>query len=236
MISVLVPAGSLAAGGVLDLEPGEAQHLRVRRAGTGDRIRVLDGAGVVGEGVLEMGKGTARVEIASLATVPQPPALILAVAAGDRERFGWMVEKSAELGVTRIIPLETQRSVNVAGRIRASHVERLAIRAREAIKQSGAPWAPLVDQPVPLDEFVAGLSEGDRWLADPAGGGWRMSGPAVPLTIAVGPEGGFTDGERERLTGSGFLPVSLSPYVLRFETAAFAAAVLAAQGRKEQPG
>ena len=69
------------------------------------------------------------------------PSSTLAVGAGDRDRFGWLVEKAAELGVTTLVPIETARTTGVATRLRGKHLEKLRRQALEAIKQSGAPWA-----------------------------------------------------------------------------------------------
>ena len=58
-------------------------------------------------------------DIESVEQVPPPPPLCLAVGAGDRDRFAWLVEKAAELGATRVVPLETERTAGVANRLRA---------------------------------------------------------------------------------------------------------------------
>jgi 16S rRNA (uracil1498-N3)-methyltransferase len=158
--------------------------------------------------------------------------LVVAVGAGDRDRFGWLVEKAAELGVTAIVPLETERTQGVATRVRSSHVERLARRALEATKQSGAHWSPAVEHPVAFDEFVRRRQAGVRWLADAAGGSpGDIPGPA---TILVGPEGGLTDAERGSALAAGWLPMALGACTLRFETAAIAAAayVVISRGRR----
>jgi 16S rRNA (uracil1498-N3)-methyltransferase len=78
---------------------------------------------------------------------------------------------------------------------------------------------------VPLEEFL-GATRGTRWVADAEGGGAPPLGPDEPVTVAVGPEGGFTPSERAVLLAAGFLPVRLGPRVLRFETAAVAAATV----------
>ncbi len=161
-----------------------------------------------------------------------PPALVLAIGAGERDRFAWVVEKAAELGVTEIVPLETEYTRGVASRIRTAQVERFRRRTLEAIKQCGATWAPRVREPVALDRFAAEPRTGIRLLAaidgrvPPAGVGKEA------VTIAVGPEGGFAAEERWALESAGFTPVRFGEHVLRFETAALAGAVHTSIARK----
>lgn len=236
MITVLVDPGTLADAVTVALPESEAKHLRARRVTDGATIRLVDGAGAVALGALEMDGRSAGGRIDSVEMHHEPAPLLLAVAAGDRDRFGWVVEKAAELGVTRIIPIETARSLNVATRLRPEQVEKLRVRGRDAIKQSGSAWAPAVDMPVALDRFLAAPPSGARWLADPDGPARRELRSVEPVTVLVGPEGGFTGEERSAVLGAGFLPVSLGPHVLRFETAAVAAAVIAQQARKEGRG
>ena len=236
MITVLVDPGTLVPGAEVALADSEVKHLRARRAGGDATVRLVDGAGTVGEGTVASDGRSARVQVSRVEQVPVPPALVLAVGAGDRDRFGWIMEKAAELGVTRVVPLETERSVNVASRLRPEQVERLEIRGREAIKQSGSAWAPTLESPVPLARFLGTPPAGVRWLADPEGAARRTLDDGAPVTILVGPEGGFTLEERAAIVDAGFLPVSLGPHVLRFETAAVAAAVAAWQARKESRG
>jgi 16S rRNA (uracil1498-N3)-methyltransferase len=171
------------------------------------------------------------VEIRTAQRLERPPATTLAVAAGDRERFTWMVEKAVELGVTGIIPLETARSASVATRLKEAHLHRLRRTVLEAIKQCGAAWVPSVEEPISLTEFVRNTSSGEHWLADAEGAPPPTALDHSPLIAIIGPEGGLTDGERETLLGAGYQPVALGSHTLRFETAALAAAAAAAQAR-----
>jgi 16S rRNA (uracil1498-N3)-methyltransferase len=148
---------------------------------------------------------------------------VLGVAAGDKDRFGLVIEKAAELGVTRIVPLTTERSATVATRIRSAQLPKLQRKALEAIKQSGALWAPGVAEPMSLYHFATAPRTGQKWMADAGGSPPPRGGSAEPVTVAIGPEGGFTDEERRTLAESGFTAVRLGPEILRFETAAIAA-------------
>lgn len=235
MHSVLVAPGSLVVQSATALDEEERHHLRVRRAVAGEKVRVLDGAGTVGEGRLVQVGGDLGVQIDRVRAVAEPPAFMLIVGAGDKERFGWLAEKSAELGVTDLSPLKTDRTRSVAAGIREGHVAALQRRARQAIKQSGSPWAPRVTEPVDL-KFAAtrGVAE-YRWLADATGEPPPQLLLDVPLVVVVGPEGGLIPPEREMLLSAGFRRVRLAPDLLRFETAALAAAAVVASQRPRRP-
>ena len=119
VITVLVGTGA-AAGDVVQLDADEAHHLRVRRA-AGPRsadasVAVRDGAGLLAEGRLSVEGRRVLVAIEHAERAAPPPPLVLAVGAGDRERFGALVEKAAEVGATEVVPLETARSLSVGSR------------------------------------------------------------------------------------------------------------------------
>ena len=157
--------------------------------------------------------------------------MTLAVGAGDRYRFAWVVEKATELGVGSVIPLECERSAGVASKLRAQHLERLRRHGLEAVKQSGAAWAAQVEDPVSLDVFASRALAGKGWVADAGGSPIPALLGDTALTVVVGPEGGLTTAELERLRAAGYRPVSLGPHTLRFETAAIAAAAGAVAAR-----
>jgi 16S rRNA (uracil1498-N3)-methyltransferase len=227
---VVVERGNVKAGQRIQLDEAEIQHLKVRRAREGEAIEVLDGAGFRASGILVKAGREWMVEVGAAELQQQPLPLSRAVATGDRERFIWLVEKSAELGVTRIVPLETERTASVATRLKPSHVDRLRRSALETIKQCGAAWAPAIESPVALGEFVSRPLSGSGWLADQAG-----DPPPADLegavSVIVGPEGGLTDEEREAAVAGGYRPIALGVHTLRFETAALAAAAAVTQAR-----
>ena len=225
MIVLLDPALP-ADGRPIRLLEGEDHHLRVRRARDGDRVGLRNGAGLVGSGRLRRDGTGWRVEVEERDVVSQRPGVTLAVGAGDRDRFEWLAEKATELGVAALIPVETELTAAVATRIRPQHVAKLRRRALETLKQCGAAWVPEISPPVPLATLLARPLAGERWLADASGASASAVSPAA--TVLVGPEGGFTPAERAAALAGGFCPVRLGPYVLRFETAALAAAALAA--------
>jgi 16S rRNA (uracil1498-N3)-methyltransferase len=228
VITLLVPAGGLAPGAAVSLDREEAHHVRVRRVRPGDPVRLVDGHGRCATGRLS---ADGRVELDQVEQLPRPVGLGLAVGAGDRDRFGWLVEKAAELGVTDVIPLETERTAGVSSRVRGEHIEKLQRRALEAIKPSGSAWAPVVHLPHTIAELIARHRQGIRWLADAQGESAKAPGATDQVLIVVGPEGGFTGAERTILIDEGWLPVRFGGRTLRFETAALAGAVLAGAGR-----
>ncbi len=101
--------------GRLQLNPDESRHLtRVCRLGPGDRVEIFDGRGLVASAMV-VGASSGSVELQidgeSRAEAPPPFSLTLASAVPKGDRFDWLVEKATELGVERIIPLVTERSV-----------------------------------------------------------------------------------------------------------------------------
>jgi 16S rRNA (uracil1498-N3)-methyltransferase len=213
------------------LREGETHHLQVRRAEAGETVELRDGEGLIGRGTLSRAGKAWSVEVATSERVAPPPPLTLAVGAGDRDRFAWIVEKATELGVTAVIPLECERTAGVATRVRAQHLDRLRRHALEAVKQSGAAWAPRVEEPLPIAAMVERPAKGARWLADADGRPAPALVDDAPLTVVIGPEGGLTAAELERLRAAEYRPIRLAAYTLRFETAAIAAAAAAVAGR-----
>lgn len=224
--------GPFTAGGVVILEEEEAHHLRVRRVADGATIRLMDGRGGVATARVSMEdeRAAARV-VAGLAVAAPPPAELL-VGSGDRDRFLDLVAHAVELGVTRIVPLLTERVQGVATRFAAGHVDKAVRRSREALKQCGAAWLPAIVAPLPLaDALKTGLQRAARFLADGEGEPLPALREADAVQWAIGPEGGFTEAERALLVGAGFRPVALGRSTLRFETAALAALAVTAQSR-----
>ena len=227
MSGVLVAPGTLVAGATIALEEDEAHHLRVRRAASGETITAYDGVGGVGHGALDVQRKGFVITLSEVVQHPPPVPMVLAVAAGDRDRFLRLAEQCTELGATALIPLVTDRVVSVESRIREPALDKARLRARAACKQSGNPWAPVVDSLTRLQDLP---ERGPRcaWLlADPAGAPLDADAGRPGYGWLIGPEGGFTAAERtfavEHLTAR---PTWLAPHILRFETAATAALTL----------
>ena len=213
---VLIAPGSAVAGAALLLDDDEQHHLKVRRVPAGSDVAFTDGAGVRGTGhLVTQGRGLA-LAIGSVEQVPAPVPTVLGVGAGDRDRFGWLVEKATELGVSEIVPLDTDRTRGVTTGLRPEQLDKLRRRAREVLKQCGGAWMPALRALQPLESFLARTDLGARWLLD----------AASPASALVGPEGGLSEAERAAALAHGFTPIAAGPLTLRFETAALAAAVL----------
>jgi 16S rRNA (uracil1498-N3)-methyltransferase len=155
------------------------------------------------------------------------PDLELIVAVVKKARLETIVEKAAELGARRVRLVLTHRTN--ADRLR---LDRLDAIAEEAAEQTGRMDVPAVDDPVKLDAVLDGWKAGRRLMfCDETGGAPAMSALCEssegPWSILIGPEGGFSPQEGERLRSLPFAAaVSLGPRILRADTAAIAAMTL----------
>ena len=199
-----------------ELDPGDAHHLqRALRLRDGTEVTVTDGVGnwslaVLAAGAVEL--------IGERRHVPAPQRdVTIAAAIPKGDRLEWMVHKLTELGAAHIVLLDCARSVvRWDGERAARHLDRLGKVVREAAMQSRRTRRPDVLGPVSVDEL---RRRSGVVMADPEGRALPSSADAV--TVAIGPEGGFTTEET-----AGAPLVALSDHVLRVETAAIAAAVL----------
>jgi 16S rRNA (uracil1498-N3)-methyltransferase len=215
----------------------EAHHLRVRRIGAGDRVRLVDGRGAEGEGlIVRIARAQASVEVEEVRTVAPPSEVHLMVPIADRDRMLLLAEKSVELAVTSWRPVDWRRSRSVAPRGEGVMFQgKVRARMIAALTQSRGCWLPAHHPDAPLDRAIAAAPEGARLLLDEGGDAFPWNDLRAPVTVAVGPEGGVEASERELLLAAGFLPVTLGPAVLRFETAAMVGVgvIRAALMRKE---
>lgn len=216
-------------GGCLTLEGDEAHHLgRVRRIGVGQVVEVFDGRGFATRAEV-VAVGRTRVELRPVGSpLPEqepPVRLTLATGVPKGDRFDWLVEKATELGVERLVPVLSERSVVRPAPAKIARLRRTVI---EASKQCGRSRLMLLDDPLPWPVMLTSFAhEPLRLLADPGGGAsvhWPPVGHERRAVVAIGPEGGLTDAEAAGAIEAGWLPVSLGPFVLRVETAALAAA------------
>ena len=219
----------MAVGRVSVLGESEARHLKVRRLALGERVRLVDGAGVVAWGQLvRITRTEAGVEVDQLEQEEPPPELHLIAPVADRERMLLLAEKATELGVSSWRPVLWRRSRGVSprGEGKAFHGKARA-RMVAALTQCGGAWLPSMHPEAILAHAVAAAPQGARWLLDAEGEPATLRETNPPITIAVGPEGGIEADEREVLLEAGFQPVRVAPLTLRFETAAIAGLALA---------
>ncbi len=231
--------------GLVRLGEEESAHIgNVLRMGEGARIRLTDGIGHYGEGLLLRGSGrTMMVEVSHVmhrAKSLAEQTRLLVAPPKQTERLEWIVEKGVEMGVGAFYLVESQRCER--GRV---NTERLSRVARAALKQSLGCYLPEI---VGLDSlprvltahFSTGVDDDLRAVAhieegvspfDSLSGLLLSASPSSPLSLAIGPEGGFTSDEVAMLREFGFVCVSLGGKRLRVETAAIAGIALAAMLR-----
>jgi 16S rRNA (uracil1498-N3)-methyltransferase len=214
----------LAKGASLTLDGAQAHYLAsVMRLGTGHRVKLFDDR--TGEWIAEIAEaGKKRVALRigeRLREREEVPDLWLLFAPIKRGRVDWLVEKATELGVARLVPIITRRTI-----VDRLNRERLIAHTVEAAEQCERTALPELAEPEKLERVLAGWPAGRMLLfADEAGGPPLASIAAPgPAGILVGPEGGFTDEERAAIRAlPDARPVSLGPRILRAETAALAA-------------
>ncbi len=221
------------------LAADEAHHLsRVCRLGIGDIVEVFDGRGFATRSeIATIGHGF--VELTILAVLPEGVPclqLTLATAVPKGERFDWLVEKATELGVERLIPITTERSVVEPGEPKLDRLRRSII---EASKQSRRDRLMILDPPMEWAGVVQSAPPPLRFLADPEGcpfAAWPAIERGRSATLAVGPEGGFTSAERELAIQAGWVAICLGVNTLRIETAGLAGcAALLARSQESIP-
>jgi 16S rRNA (uracil1498-N3)-methyltransferase len=227
----LYVSSPLAAGGVATLDAGQAHYLRnVMRLSPGDGVRLFNG--VDGEwlatvdGLSRKGGGVTVGERLRAQTADAD--LWLLFAPVKRAPLDLLVQKAVELGVSRLQPVLTRRTV-----VERVNIDRLDAIAVEAAEQSQRMSMPEVAEPVELaaalDDWPARrrLYFCDTGEAPPMAEALASDAPGSPGAVLIGPEGGFDPGERQWLAALPYAaPVSLGPRILRAETAALAALVL----------
>ena len=222
----------------------DAHHLtRVLRVEAGQQYEISDNSSVY---LAEI--ETARKDLVSFSVVakipsPEPVVRITLIAALIKfDRFEWLIEKTTELGVERILPFMAERSEKGLDRAAARRVERWRKIVREASEQSRRSHLPEVMDTVPFADAIA-VEDGLRLVLDEAADKRSILSalpdkrePGARVSLLVGPEGGWTERERLAFARSSWMPVSLGSTILRAETAAVAGvAVVGAVWSAERP-
>ncbi|MCC7053649.1 MAG: RsmE family RNA methyltransferase [Gemmatimonadaceae bacterium] len=198
----------------------------MRRLAVGAPVTVRDGAGTAASGTLvRMSKQHLELSIERPHCPPPLAPVHLLVPVADKERMLLLAEKATELGVTTWRPVLWRRSRSVAGRGEGPmFAQKVEARMIGALLQSEGAWLPQRFTESNAERAIAALpAEGTRLLLDPTGVPLAGVPLAGPVTIAVGPEGGFEVDEVERLVATGFQRVALAGGILRMETAAIVA-------------
>ena len=221
----------LALGARVNLPQDAAHHAsRVLRMGEGDVVTLFNGdAYVYRTKIVRVEKQAVVVliEQRTASSCESPLAVTLLQGISSGERMDFTLQKSVELGIAAIQPIQAERSVvKLSGERKEKRLRHWQNIVVAACEQCGRNVVPQV-QP------VMGLME---WLGQASGEGLRihlwpdaeqglrdLAKPTGPVVLAVGPEGGFSEQEHTALQQCGFVSVRLGPRVLRTETAALAA-------------
>ena len=225
---------AIDAGAERLLPPGAVRHVQVLRLRPGDALVLFDGRGGEYDATLtHLGRSEAGVRVGAHRAVERELArpVTLAVGMPANERMDTLVEKATELGAAAIQPLVCERSVlrlhGERAQKKQAHWRGVAVAAAE---QCGRTRLPEVHAVTALAAWLRHATDAPasvRWLLDP--------GDATPLSrlaeslgdegvlLLSGPEGGFSDAERELALAAGFVAASLGPRVLRADTAPLAA-------------
>lgn len=226
---------TLNPGATVDLPPDTAHHaLNVLRVGAGDTAILFDGQGGEWQSVLQPAGKRLQAKLAAFSEpVCEPPltiTLVQSLPAADK--MDWIVQKAVELGVFRIQPVAARRSlVKLSGpraERRLAHWQAIAIAACEQSGRTRVPEvAPVLDLPHYLGQYVGRATALDqlRLICVPEAKASlrQLPAPTVPVSLLIGPEGGFEAAELQAAQAAGFQAVSLGPRVLRTETAGLAA-------------
>ena len=222
----------LSAQAKLALPEDAAHHAaRVLRLREGDLVMLFDGRGGEYEAILSMpGRGQVLAAIGPRRDVEResPLAMTLVQGVSSGEKMDFTIQKAVELGVVAIQPVLAEKSLVRLSAEREekklAHWRRVAIAACE---QCGRNRLPEIRKAIPVEVLCRARDETSmRLLLSPNGEtGLREMAPQFghAVTIAAGPEAGFSDAEERLLARAGFVPVRLGRRILRTETAALAA-------------
>ncbi len=231
------PGASLQAGATLNIEGEEARHaLKVMRLRVGEECEVFDGCGHAAVGRITAAAGSNCLTLAELRPLPPMPpvaGITLALAIPKGSNMDLIVQKAVEMGVQRIIPLITERTiVRLDARDAAAKAAKWSRTALEACKQCGVNTLPIVEPPQSYTSFLARTDLPQlklqcaivpharplRELLETA----RTAGQQ-DCVLLIGPEGDFSPAEYAAGEAAGYAPTGLGPIILRVETAVFLA-------------
>jgi 16S rRNA (uracil1498-N3)-methyltransferase len=210
------------------------QMVQVLRMQVGDEVVVLDGLGwAYGVRLTAVARSevTAVVLTKEVAGGEPPIELTLYMALLKRDKFEWVLQKGTEVGVTRFVPLVTQRSLVQDMAMKANKRDRWQKIITEAAEQARRGRVPTLDEPMTLAAALAGCVTECAlipWEEETAVSLRNALQHIKPNSVAlfIGPEGGWAAAEIEQAQGAGVQSVTLGQRILRTETAAIVAAAL----------
>ncbi|MSQ68713.1 MAG: 16S rRNA (uracil(1498)-N(3))-methyltransferase [Gammaproteobacteria bacterium] len=229
MLPRLYSPTPLTPGSVIVLDPVGARHLREGlRLRLGEALLLFDGrGGEFAANLTAIDRQQVRVRVGEHYPVRRESALDITLAQGisRSERMDYTIQKAVELGVSRLVPLATERStVRLDAERARKRAEHWAGIVRHAAEQSGRTEVPPIAEVVDLAGYIEQERAPLRLLLDPSAGvSLTRVTLGAEISLAIGPEGGFSPAERALLLAAGYQGASLGPRVLRTETAALVA-------------
>jgi 16S rRNA (uracil1498-N3)-methyltransferase len=225
------------SGNHATLVGSHAEHLsRVLRARVGQEFDISSGDEVRRGRITRIQPDRVEFELGEIIPVLSSPQVTLALSIFKFDRMEWAIEKCTELGVSRIVPVISRRTDSHLAAASAKRIERWLRIVRQAAEQSRRSTPPEIAAPIKLSDALKSLA------------GWRIvlaeseeqillrdvlkrnvlkpEAEAVRITLAVGPEGGWTEDEGQAFQQAGWISASLGNTILRAETAAIAATAI----------
>jgi 16S rRNA (uracil1498-N3)-methyltransferase len=221
--------------GQAEITGENAHHLtRVLRVEAGQKFEITDNQRAWLATVDTARKDLVRFSvIEELAASPELPRITLYLALIKFERFEWAVEKATELGVSRIVPVEANRSEKGLFAGAQKRAERWKRIARESSEQSRRLRVPEIADPIRVADSLNDSSTHRCWLDEQPGAKPLIQAfhlqAADSAAIQIGPEGGWIDAERHQFSAAGWTAASLGSSILRAETAVCAALAVLGQ-------
>ncbi len=209
---------------------GETAHqiIKVLKLKVGEKIELCDGKGISTMAlIVKLGKNNVWVKISNIVKEKtENKKVTLYCAVLKKENFELVVQKTTETGVSKIVPIITDRTIKTG-----LNLERLKKIAREASEQSGRTDVPEISEPITFDKALD-ISEGENILFDASGEKFTdtLKNNFKEINIWIGPEGGWTENEIKKARNlPGFKICSLGSNILRAETAAVVSVFLFSQ-------
>jgi len=207
--------------------PKEQSHylIRVLRKHLDTPVILFNGQGGEFHGVIKnIDRNTATVQLHKYSSVTResPLKVSLGIGLSKGERMDWVIQKTTELGVQHITPLFTKycdvKLNEKRLQNRLLHWNRITVSACE---QSGRTRLPVIDSPLPVDDWLYETESDTKLVLHPGGGNTDLMDLKKPtsLSLLVGPEGGLSKQEIQEAIANGFLEIGLGPRILRTETA-----------------
>jgi 16S rRNA (uracil1498-N3)-methyltransferase len=221
------------SGNCAALVGSHAQHLaQVLRGRVGQEFDIATGESIRRGRITSVADDRVEFELGDVVPAASPPGLALILSIFKFDRMEWAIEKCVELGASRIVPVVAQRTEAHLAKAAQKRVERWQRIARQASEQSRRASVPEISQPVSLQAAVTSFggarivlaeSEEQMMLKDALG----ANDGAGEITLAFGPEGGWTESELKLFEEAGWIAASLGSTILRAETAVIAATAIA---------